>query len=140
MDLFTAPDCVALLGVTHIERLALVSGDHPTIVLVNYVVDNGRIVVRTDPGKKLTEVPLRCVALEIDGIDDAQAWSVVAQGAYEKSPPLSVPRTTSREPSRFPSHTRNQVALDRSRSHRTDGPMVPTRAHSGHDVHQFKVC
>lgn len=80
VEVLTTEACMALLGVTHVGRLAFLSGDHPMILPVNYDIDDGRIVFRTDPGEKLTEVPMRRVAFEIDGLEDAEAWSVTAQG------------------------------------------------------------
>lgn len=73
-------ECSALLGDSHLGRVGFVSGDHPVILPVNYVFDEGLIVFRTDPGHKLEDVPMHHVAFEIDGADDHGPWSVLAQG------------------------------------------------------------
>jgi len=76
----TPDDCIALLRQNNLGRLAFMSGDVPAILPVNFVFADGLIVFRTDPGEKLTEIPMRRVAFEIDGTSADGAWSVVAQG------------------------------------------------------------
>lgn len=72
--------CMSLLSDNDIGRIAFVSDDTPVILPVNYVFRSGLIVFRTDPGEKLTEIPMRRVAFEIDGRSDDHSWSVMAQG------------------------------------------------------------
>lgn len=74
--------CARLLEDHHFGRLAFWSGDLPLILPVNYVFDMQSIVIRTGPGAKLEQTPLRMVAFEVDDADhDGQwGWSVVAQG------------------------------------------------------------
>ena len=59
----------------------MVDGE-PDIFPINYVVDHGTIVYRTDAGRKLSAAANRPVAFEVDGHDpaDAVAWSVVVHG------------------------------------------------------------
>jgi uncharacterized protein len=73
-------ECLALLRDNDTGRVAFVSGDHPVILPVNYALDGDLIVFRTGPGQKLTEIPMRNVAFEIDGKVADGAWSVLAQG------------------------------------------------------------
>lgn len=75
-------ECIRLLAEHHLGRLAFWSGDLPLILPVNYVFEMPNVVIRTGPGTKLEETPLRMVAFEIDDADrDGQwGWSVVAQG------------------------------------------------------------
>ena len=79
-------ECHRLLAEHHVGRVAFVVGGKPLIFPVNYVFDDDRVVFRTDEGLKLHHVPLRRVAFEIDGYDEAArtGWSVVIQGStYE---------------------------------------------------------
>ena len=75
-------ECTRLLAEHHLGRLAFWSGDLPLILPVNYVFEMPNVVIRTGPGTKLEETPLRMVAFEIDDADrDGRwGWSVVAQG------------------------------------------------------------
>ena len=59
----------------------------PSIVPVNYLLDNDRIVIRTDAGSKLAAALRGApVAFEVDGVDqDHQVgWSVVVRGHGEE--------------------------------------------------------
>lgn len=75
-------ECRALLASRQVGRLAVVVDDQPLIFPVNYRFDTGSIVIRTDPGTKLSTAPLRRVAFEIDDADVEQGmgWSVLVQG------------------------------------------------------------
>jgi nitroimidazol reductase NimA-like FMN-containing flavoprotein (pyridoxamine 5'-phosphate oxidase superfamily) len=75
-------DCWDLLRHGAVGRLAVVVDGEPDIFPVNYVVDHGTIVFRTDAGRKLTAAANRPVAFEVDGVDGASAtaWSVVVHG------------------------------------------------------------
>ena len=74
--------CWELLRRGTIGRLAVVVDGEPDIFPINYVVDHGTIVYRTDAGRKLSAAANRPVAFEVDGHDpaDAVAWSVVVHG------------------------------------------------------------
>lgn len=74
--------CWGLLRQGTFGRLAVVVGKKPDIFPVNYVVDHGTIVFRTDTGRKLSAAANRPVAFEVDGYDPkyAVAWSVVVHG------------------------------------------------------------
>ena len=74
--------CWELLRRSTIGRLAVVVDGEPDIFPINYVVDHGTIVYRTDTGRKLSAAANRPVAFEVDGHDpgDAVAWSVVLHG------------------------------------------------------------
>lgn len=82
LEVLSSEECTRLLADHHLGRLAFWSGDLPLILPVNYVFDRPNIVIRTGPGAKLEETPLRMVAFEIDDADrDGRwGWSVVAQG------------------------------------------------------------
>ena len=74
--------CWGLLRTGTFGRLAVVIDGEPDIFPVNYVVDHGTIVFRTDTGRKLSASANRPVAFEVDGYDPryAVAWSVVVHG------------------------------------------------------------
>lgn len=76
-------DCQALLAEGHLGRLAIVQGDRPIILPVNYVLDGEVVVFRTDEGSKLdAAVRGAAVAFEVDGISSEHrtGWSVLVQG------------------------------------------------------------
>lgn len=79
-------ECRRLLSEHRVGRLGVVVGGAPVILPVNYAFDGERVVFRTDEGLKLHHAPLRRVAFEIDGFDEAAGtgWSVLVQGStYE---------------------------------------------------------
>jgi nitroimidazol reductase NimA-like FMN-containing flavoprotein (pyridoxamine 5'-phosphate oxidase superfamily) len=76
-------ECRRLLSEHRVGRIGVVVGGAPVILPVNYVFDGERVVLRTDEGLKLRHAPLRRVAFEIDGFDEAAGtgWSVLVQGS-----------------------------------------------------------
>ena len=75
-------ECWTLLRKHRLGRLALVVDGRPEIFPVNYAAGEGAIVIRTQPGTKLTQGPDRVVAFEVDGYDRSTGvgWSVVVVG------------------------------------------------------------
>ena len=62
-------------------RLAVAIGGDPDIFPINFLVDDGKLLMRTAPGTKLTELVITAaVAVEADGRDGDTAWSVVVKG------------------------------------------------------------
>jgi len=92
----TDQECRKLLGERHLGRLALVDADGPVILPVNYTLDEGSVVFRTDPGSKLDAAAAGAtVAFEVDAADerDRTGWSVVVRGqAGEVSEPADLER------------------------------------------------
>jgi uncharacterized protein len=82
LETMDRPTCEAFLANGSVGRLAVVVGDAPHIVPVNYVAEGATIVFRTAPGTVLTEASLRKVAFEVDGIDEhhRSGWSVCVHG------------------------------------------------------------
>jgi nitroimidazol reductase NimA-like FMN-containing flavoprotein (pyridoxamine 5'-phosphate oxidase superfamily) len=79
-------ECQALLGGSHLGRIALVEGGRPLILPVNYVLDDGAVVFRTDQGSKLdAAVRGAPVAFEVDGVNSERrtGWSVLIRGRAE---------------------------------------------------------
>ncbi|MGV8968265.1 MAG: pyridoxamine 5'-phosphate oxidase family protein [Cellulomonas sp.] len=76
-------ECGALLQESHLGRIALMEGELPLIVPVNYVFHDAEVVFRTNPGSKLdAAIHHAPVAFEIDGINarNQTGWSVVIRG------------------------------------------------------------
>jgi nitroimidazol reductase NimA-like FMN-containing flavoprotein (pyridoxamine 5'-phosphate oxidase superfamily) len=76
-------ECWALLRTAKVGRLAVVVDGRPDIFPVNFLVDQGTVVVRTGVGTKLDAVLTSPhVAFEADGYDEpaGSAWSVVIKG------------------------------------------------------------
>jgi nitroimidazol reductase NimA-like FMN-containing flavoprotein (pyridoxamine 5'-phosphate oxidase superfamily) len=82
LETLSVAECLELLGRHHFGRLAFAAHGLPAIVPVNYVFEEPSIIVRSDPGEKLSESHLTIVAFEIDGISDdhRSGWSVMARG------------------------------------------------------------
>lgn len=85
IDSLTSAQCLSLLAGQHFGRLAFIDtvGVLPLITPVNYLLDEGSVVFRTDPGSKFTAAILGApVAFEIDGLDQHNrvGWSVVVRG------------------------------------------------------------
>lgn len=75
--------CLDLLAAHHVGRLALVDEEGPLVLPVNYILDQGSVLFRTDEGTKLrATVGGGAVAFEIDGVDERRriGWSVLVRG------------------------------------------------------------
>lgn len=83
----TTDQCWTLLRSTAIGRIAVSAAGLVDIFPINYAVDEAARTVyfRTAPGTKLLELAINDrVALEIDGHDGVEAWSVVVKGRAER--------------------------------------------------------
>jgi hypothetical protein len=80
--------CLELLATRSTGRLAYIArAGVPDIVPVNYLVQDGLIIIRTAPGPKLQAAERReHVAFEVDDIDETTrtGWSVVVAGLAER--------------------------------------------------------
>ncbi|WP_415855365.1 pyridoxamine 5'-phosphate oxidase family protein [Sinomonas sp. G460-2] len=79
-------ECWASLRGAVVGRLAVAGPEHPELFPVNYVVDHGTVVFRTDPGAKLAaSLDEARVAFEVDGFEPStnEVWSVVIKGQLE---------------------------------------------------------
>lgn len=75
--------CLHLLSQHTVGRLGIDDGDGPLILPVNYVLDRGSVVIRSDPGLKVDLANERApAAFEIDGVDHTRhlGWSVLIRG------------------------------------------------------------
>ena len=79
--------CLQLLSEHNLGRLAVVSSGQPLIFPVNYTLDGGTVVFRTDAGNKLRRAIGRPVAFEIDSGESeghyVGGWSVLVIGRPE---------------------------------------------------------
>jgi nitroimidazol reductase NimA-like FMN-containing flavoprotein (pyridoxamine 5'-phosphate oxidase superfamily) len=75
-------ECAALLAGEQVGRIGVVVDGQPLVFPVNYVFDNGTVLMRTGYGSLLSGAALGLVAFEIDGFDDGRrtGWSVLIQG------------------------------------------------------------
>ena len=80
-------ECLELLAGEEVGRLAVVVGDAPIIVPVNYRMDGEALVFRSDDGTKVTHGVRGQVAFEIDQFDRGRqaGWSVVVTGRLEEA-------------------------------------------------------
>ncbi|WP_380164920.1 pyridoxamine 5'-phosphate oxidase family protein [Jannaschia sp. R86511] len=72
--------CWALLAGAEVARLAVVVDSAPEVFPVNHAVLGSRVLIRTAAGTKLFAAVDRDVAVEVDGVAEGRAWSVVAKG------------------------------------------------------------
>jgi len=79
--------CRKLLARRHFGRVALVDDHGPIIFPVNYAVDDGSIVFRTDRGtKRSAAAEGRPACFEIDDVDTRRrfGWSVIVRGRLDE--------------------------------------------------------
>ncbi|MGZ0711100.1 pyridoxamine 5'-phosphate oxidase family protein (plasmid) [Coraliomargarita sp. W4R53] len=78
----TAEECWRLVKSVDLGRLAVVAADgRPDIFPINFLVNDGSVVIRTGPGGKLLALHENpAVAFEVDGSDVSRHWSVVIRG------------------------------------------------------------
>src|SRR5690242_4420084 len=76
-------ECLLLLRTQPVGRVAVpVPDGAPLVIPVNYVVDDGVIVFRSNPGSKLRLMEGGPISFEVDYVDayHRTGWSVLAQG------------------------------------------------------------
>lgn len=79
-------ECLRLLATQQVGRLGFISGGHPDVLPVNYVLDGDAVVFATSPGTKLWATTRSPVAFEVDSIEPAtrSGWSVVIHGVAQE--------------------------------------------------------
>ena len=89
-------ECLRLMASVPVGRIVYTRQAMPAVEPVNFVLDGGDIVIRTDPGGKLAAATRRAVvAFETDDIDPAlqAGWSVTAIGrSREVTDPADIAR------------------------------------------------
>ena len=85
MEQLHRAECMRLMAGSALGRLAVVVAERPLVFPVNFALDGGAIVFRTDFGTKVHGARNGPVAFECDGIDREYhtGWSVLVQGAAE---------------------------------------------------------
>lgn len=77
----TEDECWDRLRGTTFGRLATAAVGDVQITPINYVVHDGRLVMRTAEGGKLASLVVQSrVAIEIDEVHETTAWSVLGKG------------------------------------------------------------
>jgi len=76
-------ECMRLMGSVPVGRIVYTRQALPAVELVNFALDDGDIIIRTDAGGKLAAATRGAVvAFETDSVDDAAhtGWSVTVVG------------------------------------------------------------
>lgn len=86
LRILDADECYELLKTQQIGRLGVNAEHYPLIFPVNYGIDRGVIVIRTDEGTKLAAADHANVTFEVDAIDSRtrSGWSVLVRGLAEE--------------------------------------------------------
>ena len=89
VEILTVAECRELLTRHHFGRFGFVDavGVLPSIVPVNYLLDEDKVVIRTDAGRKLAAALRGApVAFELDGVDETDhvGWTVLVSGRAEE--------------------------------------------------------
>ena len=80
-------ECLRLLATVPVGRIVYTRQAMPAVEPVNFALDGGGIVIRTDPGGKLAAAISRTVvAFEADDLDPAtrSGWSVTVVGRSQE--------------------------------------------------------
>ena len=83
LEHLTRDECMRLMGSVPVGRIVYTRQALPAVELVNFALDDGDIVIRTDAGSKLAAATRGAVvAFETDSVDDAghTGWSVTVVG------------------------------------------------------------
>jgi uncharacterized protein len=83
LDRLTRDECLRLIASVPVGRIVYTRQAMPAVELVNFTLDEGDIVIRTDPSGKLAAATQRAVvAFEADAvdIDGRSGWSVTVVG------------------------------------------------------------
>lgn len=83
LEILDRPTCLALLGSATLGRVAVTTGALPTVLPVNFLFHDDRILIRSSAGSKLdAALQNAVVAFEADDFDpvDHSGWSVVVTG------------------------------------------------------------
>ena len=96
LETLSVDECLELLATHHFGRVAIDEAEGPTILPVNYVLDLGSVVFRTDEGTKLDAAARReRISFQVDHVDEGArvGWSVLIRGkAEEVADPVELER------------------------------------------------
>jgi uncharacterized protein len=137
LEILTPAECLALAATAPIGRIVFTDRALPAVQPVNFVIDNGNIIIRTTQGSKLAAATRNAiVAFETDHFD-AQAttgWSVTMIGRAQA---IRDPNETNRL-ARLPLHTWAPGRRDRYiRIHpeHINGRRIPTQPPPDNTAH-----
>ena len=79
-------ECYRLIAGQQLGRLGVNADQQPLIFPVNFLMDGSVVVIRTDPGTKLSAAANAPVTFEVDAIDQQHrsGWSVLIRGRAEE--------------------------------------------------------
>jgi uncharacterized protein len=83
LEQLSRDECIRLMGSVPVGRIVYTRQALPAVELVNFALDDGDIIIRTDSGGKLAAATRGAVvAFEADSVDDAghTGWSVTVIG------------------------------------------------------------
>jgi uncharacterized protein len=83
LEQLSRDECMRLMGSVPVGRIVYTRQALPAVELVNFALDDGDIIIRTDSGGKLAAATRGAVvAFETDSLDDAghTGWSVTVVG------------------------------------------------------------
>jgi uncharacterized protein len=85
IDDLDAAECWRLLATQPVGRVAVVVGQYPVVVPVNYALDGEAVVFQSGGGSKLTRIHGTHVTFEVDHIDlqHRTGWSVLIKGVAQ---------------------------------------------------------
>ena len=86
MEVLSEEQCVQLLELHDLGRVALQLGDQPEVFPVNYATDGKIVMFRTGVGTKLDRATEGRIAFEVDDWDPrtGTGWSVMLKGVAEE--------------------------------------------------------
>jgi nitroimidazol reductase NimA-like FMN-containing flavoprotein (pyridoxamine 5'-phosphate oxidase superfamily) len=93
LEVLDREECLRLLGMSTLGRIAITSDALPVILPVNFLLADEHIFVRTGRGTKLDAATRKAVvAFEADAIDpfDHTGWSVMVTGIARDADPAAL--------------------------------------------------
>jgi uncharacterized protein len=102
-------DCLALLGSKVVGRVAFCEDDGPTVIPVNFVVDDGTVLFRTGPHTAIARHVGQQAAFEVDESDEytESGWSVLVRGHVEHVDVEDLPSDPAARPMPWPEGARS---------------------------------
>jgi nitroimidazol reductase NimA-like FMN-containing flavoprotein (pyridoxamine 5'-phosphate oxidase superfamily) len=96
LEQLSREECLRLMASVSVGRIIYTRRALPAVELVNFALDHGDIIIRTDSGGKLAvAIENSVVAVEVDRLDAEQqaGWSVTAIGrSQEVADPADIAR------------------------------------------------
>ncbi len=89
VEVLTDRQCRRLLELHDIGRLAVIASEYPVVFPVNYTFTHDRVLIRSDPGTKLTHAQFERICFEVDDLDRSTrtGWSVLVKGVLHELRP-----------------------------------------------------